>query len=99
MYVNDLQRALKQATLLLFQMILGYYYSHSDIKQLEATLNNELQSLDIWMKLNKLSVNKRKSNYLIFHPTQRKLRLNLTLKYDDQILVQKRHKILRSMLG
>ena len=91
LYVNDLQRALKQATSLLFADDTSIYYSHSDIKQLEATLNSELQSLDIWMKSNKLSVNISKSNYLIFHPSQKNLRLNLTLKYDDQILVQKRH--------
>ena len=91
LYVNDLQRALKQATSLLFADDTSIYYSHSDIKQLEATLNSELQSLDIWMKSNKLSVNISKSNYLIFHPSQKNLRLNLTLKYDDQILIQKRH--------
>ena len=91
LYVNDLQRALKQATSSLFADDTSIYYSHSDIKQLEATLNSELQSLDIWMKSNKLSVNISKSNYLIFHPSQENLRLNLTLKYDDQILVQKQH--------
>ena len=53
LYVNDLQRALKQATSLLFADDTSIYYSHSDIKQLEATLNSELQSLDIWMKSNK----------------------------------------------
>ena len=91
LYVNDLQKALKQATSYLFADDTSIYYSHSDIKQLEATLNSELQNLDIWMKSNKLSVNISKSNYLIFHPSQKKLSLNLILKYDNQILVQKRH--------
>ena len=57
LYANDLQRALKQATSSLFADDTSVYYSHSDIKQLEATLNSELQSLYIWMKSNKLSVN------------------------------------------
>jgi hypothetical protein len=91
LYVNDLQKALKQATSYLFADDASIYYSHSDIKQLEATLNSELQNLDIWMKSNKLSVNISKSNYLIFHPSKKKLSLNLILKYDNQILVQKRH--------
>ena len=43
------------------------------------------------MKSNKLYVNISKSDYLIFRPSRRKLRLNLTLKYDGQTLVQKRH--------
>ena len=83
LYVNDLQRALKNASSLLFADDTSIYYLHSDIKQLEATLR-----LDTWMKSNKSSVNISKS---IFHPSQRKLRFNLTLKYDDQILVQTRH--------
>ena len=64
LYVNDLQRALKQATSLLFADDTSIYYSHSnsDIKQLEVTLNSELQSLNIWMKSNKLSVNISKLN-------------------------------------
>ena len=91
LYANDLQKALKRATSSLFANDTSIYYSHSDIKQLETTLNSELQNLDIWMKSNKLSVNIRKSNYLIFHPSKKKLSLNLILKYDNQILVQKRH--------
>jgi hypothetical protein len=91
LYVNDLQKALKQATSSLFADDTSIYYSHSDIKQLEAILNSELQNLDIWMKSNKLSVNISKSNYLNFHPSKKKLSLNLILKYDNQILVQKRH--------
>ena len=71
LYVNDLQRVLRQATSSLFADDTSIYYSHSDIKQLEATLNSELQSLDIWMKSNKLSVNISKSNYLIFHSSQK----------------------------
>jgi hypothetical protein len=72
LYVNDLQKALKQATSSLFADDTSIYYSHSDIKQLEAILNSELQNLDIWMKSNKLSVNISKSNYLIFHPSKKK---------------------------
>ena len=76
--MNDLQRALKQANSSSFADDTSIYYSHSDIKQLEVILNSELQSLDMWIKSNKLSVNISKPN-------------NLTLKHDDQILVQKRH--------
>ena len=91
LYVNDLRKALKRATSSLFADDTSIYYSHSDVKQLETTLNSELRNLDTWMKSNKLSVNITKSNYLIFHPSQRKLTPNLILKYDNQILVQKRH--------
>jgi hypothetical protein len=85
---------IKQATSSLFADDTSIYYSHSDIKQLEATLNSELQNLDIWMKSNKLSVNISKSNYLIFHPSQKKLSLNLRI-ISNIIISKTAYKILR----
>ena len=41
------------------------------------------------MKSNKLSVNISKTNYVIFRPRQRKLNINLCLRYDNQTLIQK----------
>jgi len=53
----------------------------SDIT-LSDIINNELSMVITWLKLNKLSLNVKKSKYMIFH-TKKKNVQNLTLKLDD----------------
>ena len=40
--------------------------SHDDIDQLISIVNNELSNLSTWFKVNKLSLNINKTNYMIF---------------------------------
>ena len=51
-------------------------------------LNNELCNLDIWMKCNMLSVNVKKTNYIIFKSRQKKLSKYFSLLFGNQILKQ-----------
>ena len=46
-------------------------YAHKDLKTLELTVNAELHNLYNWLTSNKLSLNIKKSNYLIFRPYQK----------------------------
>ena len=39
---------------------------HPDLDQLINSLNSELSDLSIWFKVNKLSLNVNKSNYMVF---------------------------------
>ena len=54
-------------------------YTHKDLKTLELTVNAELHNLYNWLTSNKLSLNIKKSNYVIFRPYQKKL------NYDPQV--------------
>ena len=58
---------------LLFDDDTSIFYSHSDPDYLESVLNDEVWNLDIWMKCNKLSVNFKKTSYIIFKSRQKKL--------------------------
>ena len=49
------------------------------IKTLELTVNAELHNLYNWLTSNNLSLNIKKSNYVIFRPYQKKL------NYDPQV--------------
>ena len=53
-------------------------YAHKDLKTLELTVNAELHNLYNWLTSNKLSLNIKKSKYVIFRPYQKKL------NYDPQ---------------
>jgi len=63
------------------------FYSDSDILKLFSTINCELCKLSDWVKANKLSLNSKKTNYILF--TNRKVNLpelNLKLNIDGIVL-------------
>ena len=43
-------------------------YADKNVKALEITLNAEFQKLYDWLTANKLTLNIKKSNFVIFHP-------------------------------
>ena len=50
------------------------------------TLNNELSKFDCWMKANKLSVNIKKANYVVFKSKQKRINIDLSLSFNGQVL-------------
>ena len=50
--------------------------------------NNELPNIDDWLRCNKLSVNIKKTNYVAFSPSQRKLNYSFSLSFGGQPLIQ-----------
>ena len=58
-------------------------YAEKDLSELEVVANEELLKLCEWLNSNKLSLNVSKSNFVIFHPYQRKLYREVNLKILD----------------
>ena len=52
-------------------------------------LNEELTKIDSWMRSNKLSVNIKKTNYVVFKSAQKKALSDLPLSFNSQILKEK----------
>ena len=57
--------------------------SDRNLKSLESVLNAELLKICNWLTANKLSLNVKKSHFVIFHPYQRKLNYLVDLKMFD----------------
>ena len=87
-YINDLPKASKLTKLLLFADDTSIFFSHSSPNYLENVLNNELLNIDVWLRCNKLSVNIKKTNYVTFSPSQRKLNHSFSLFFGGQPLIQ-----------
>ena len=75
LYINDLPKVSKLTEPLLFAEDTSIFFSHSNPNYLENVLNNELVSIDVWLRCSKLSINVQKTNYVIFRPSQRKIGL------------------------
>ena len=58
-------------------MIPTYFFSHNDPNQLMEIVNKELQKLSSWFQANKLSINIKKSNFILFKTKQNKQKLDL----------------------
>ena len=58
-------------------------YADKNLKSLEETVNNELLKVSEWLNANKLTLNAKTSNYVIFRPYQRKLGYSVNIKMFD----------------
>ena len=68
----------------------GYFSSHKHANDLVSIVNNELAKIVIWLKVNKLSLNLTKTNFMIFmiHPRQKKVNANFPLSLENTVIRQ-----------
>lgn len=76
-YINDLENSSKTLHKVIFADDTNLFLSHKNEFELQKLLNKELQNVDNWFKVNKLSINTSKTNYIIFCPNKKQL------DYDD----------------
>ena len=79
-YINDISNSADQLKLYLFAVDTRVLYADRNLKSLETIVNAELSD---WLTANKLSLNIKKSNLVIFRPRQKKLNHEVNLKVLD----------------
>ena len=72
LYVNDLPNSSALLDPIMFADDTNLFYTHSDIKCLFLTVNNELKNINEWFISNKLSLNVKKTKYTFFHKPSKK---------------------------
>jgi hypothetical protein len=65
-YINDLVDTSISSNMILYADDTNLLFSHSDLNQLVDHVNSDLINITNWFKVNKLSLNINKSNYMIF---------------------------------
>ena len=88
LYINDLPNSLSNAKSIMFADDTTVYLTGSDINELYNNMSGDLNNLSIWFKTNKLSLNLKKTNHLLFSRF-RLINPNLQLKLDGNIIDQK----------
>ena len=66
LYINDLPNSTNLLKFILFADDTNLFYSSKDQKEATSVINRELRSVSEWMNCNKLSVNLKKTCYMIF---------------------------------
>ena len=72
LYINDLNNVSTLVELILFADDTNLFMSHKDPVYLADSLNSELNKLSTWFKANKLSLNLKKTNFMLFKPRQKR---------------------------
>ena len=82
-YINDISNSADQLKFYLFADDTHMLYADRNLKSLETMVNHELSNVYDWLIANKLSLNIKKSNFVIFRPRQKKLNYEVNLKVFD----------------
>ena len=65
-YMNDISRCSEILSVILFADDTNLFYSHKNIDTLNKTVNQELKKIARWLCANKLSLNIKKTHFIIF---------------------------------
>ena len=84
-YINDVCSVCKHTCPILFADDTDLFSSGKEIKTLETNINNELSHISIWLKVNKLSLNIKKTHYMILSK-RKKDSLSVKLSIDGELI-------------
>ena len=87
-YINDLPNVSDKLSFFLFADDTNIYFESDDLLCLERTINNELKQLNLWLNVNRLALNIRKTNFVIFRTANRTLDHNVTLVINKKAIVE-----------
>ena len=71
-YVNDLYKASSTLMEVMFADDTNLFISNKNIETLFTDMNTELAKITIWFKANKLSLNVKKTKWILFHSTSKR---------------------------
>ena len=78
-YINDLCNVSKVLDFILFADDTNIFFSHRNEDYLQNTLNVELDNVTNWCQANRLSINIKKSKFMLFKPRQKKQNLDISI--------------------
>ena len=78
-YMNDKHKCSKILSFILFADDTNAFYSDTNVKALNQTLNNELIKVSKWLQVNKLTLNKKKTQVILFNAKNKKIKEPLKL--------------------
>ena len=90
-YINDLPNISNKLDIFLFADGTNIYYENESFKELENMVNKELKNLYLWFSINRLALNIEKTNFLIFHPFNKPLKYNVTIKIHKKAILEKQN--------
>lgn len=63
-----------------------YPFFHTNVDILSETLQSEILKLSQWCQASKLSINLKKSNFVVLRPRQKKQIIDISVKINNQLI-------------
>ena len=82
-YINDISSSSDKLMFYLFADNTNLLYADKNLKSLESIFNEKISRVYNWLIANKLSLNIKKSNFVVSRPRQKKLNHQVNLKVFD----------------
>ena len=89
LYINDLLNISSLLDFYLFADDTNLYYEDVFLISLEQKINKELKKLNLWLNVNRLSLNIAKTNFVIFHPYNKPLKGRVTIVIKKKAIAEK----------
>lgn len=77
LFVNDLPKALTCADLVMYADDMALVVTGDNEQEIQAIINTELEIIARWFSLNRLTINAKKTKYMIFHSRNKNVRKEL----------------------
>ena len=90
-FINDLPKVSKFLNFYLFADDTTIYYESSDLLNIQKIVNRELRKVRKWLEANRLALNVDKTNFVLFHSSQRNLTEHIVLKIGNKKLKEESH--------
>jgi len=90
-YINDLAYVSDELYALLFADDTNLFSSHSDLDILVSKMNRELDKVNKWFQINKLSLNVKKTNFIIFAGKKKYNKENVKIAINNTPINQVTH--------
>ena len=84
-YINDLYHVCNKSIPILFADDVNLSFRGTDPKVMESDINTGLDRISLWLKVNKLSLNIKKTHYMIFN-RKKKCCCDVMLRIDKQLI-------------
>ena len=85
-YINDLPNTSKILNFFLFADDTNIYFEHNSLSKLQYIINKELRKINDWLIINRLSLNIKKTNFIIFHSYNKPSRNKITLIFGKKAI-------------
>ena len=85
LYINDIYKSSSLFAFYLFADDTSIILANNNLKELETLVNRELGNVNEWLKANKLSLNIKKSNFVIFRPRQKNMPFIPRIRIFDSV--------------
>ena len=89
LYINDIINVSDIANIVMFADDTNIFFSGKNLITLTATINSELDKISNWFKLNRLSLNIKKTHYILFCCRNRKLAFDAINIKIDGVMIEK----------